>query len=204
MPILESWERTEVDPERKTLIAALRQWAVRFRITEDWIFDAALETLITYFPRHEGPLDAMLPTIPKRDPNEPWLWRYRPKGFHPRFKPAFEADFWYPPHHGWNESWDDFKHRMESQLSTQLIQYRRTVETSFAIGKKETLQRDAEWTARYQRGESAIEIAETKEWNIQDPEQAIFRAVSRFAQSIGLNLRRRGRRTKRPVVQSKP
>jgi len=200
---MESWDRLQSDPERRTLLIGLQQWAERFRITEDWIFETALETLLIYYPR-PGPLDSMLPRVPKRDLNEPWLWRYRPMGFHPRFKPTFVGDFWYPPQHGWSESWDDFKRRMESQLSTQLIQYRHTVETSFAIGKKETLQRDAEWTARYQRGDSAIDIAESKEWNVQDPEQAIFRAVSRFAKSIGLILRRRGRRTKRSVVQSKP
>jgi hypothetical protein len=66
--------------------------------------------------------------------------------------------------------------------------------------------RDAEWAVRYQKGESAIEIAESSNLiGYADPEQAIFKAINTFATSISLKLRRRGERYKRTTsIPPKP
>ncbi len=183
--IIESWEKLQTDTERTGLLPALQAWADRFRITDSWILEAALDTLSIFSPRQPGGID------------REWAWRYNTRGFHPNFKPTLETNVWYPPEHGWQESWDAFKDRMESQFSTQLASYRRMVESKFGIGK-EMMVRDAEWTVRYQKGESAIEIAESAALiGYADPEQAIFKAISKFATSISLRLRRRGERIKK-------
>jgi hypothetical protein len=87
---------------------------------------------------------------------------------------------------------------MESQFKSQLGQYRRTIEHRFSVGREKIVFRDAGWTARCQKGETAIEIAGSEDdIGLKDPEQAVFRAISRFSKSIGLNLRRRGERLKK-------
>lgn len=55
--------------------------------------------------------------------------------------------------------------------------------------KRDNLARDAEWTARYQKGEQVFEIAVGMK-RYKDCEQTVYRAVERFATFIGLNLRR--------------
>jgi hypothetical protein len=187
--MVESWGQLQSDTERVELLAFLKRWAGKFRITEDWILSAALHTLFLYAPR---------PPNPTRD--EDWLWRYQAEGFHPTF--SFTPDkkgksYWYPPEQGWNENWDAFKRRMEGQFSKQLASYRRDVERIFSVGRdKEKMAQDAAWTVRYQKGESAIEIVEADNLLDQkiDPDQFVFRRISRHAKLIGLNLRRRGER----------
>jgi hypothetical protein len=185
VPILESWGQLQSDPDRSELFERLKHWANQFRITEDWIFEAALETLLIYSP---GP-----PLWKAR--GDEWLWRYRPKGFHPLFEAKLENTVWYPTQLGWSESWDAFKNRFESQLSAQLAEYRRMVERKFGIGR-DRIDRDAEWTVRYQRGIPALEIA-IGLTGYSDPEQAVYRAVERFAASIGLTLRKNSTRCTR-------
>jgi hypothetical protein len=190
--ILESWERLQAEPERKELVSVIRAWGDRFRITEGWIFQEALDTLTVYSQR-PGSKDTE------------WFWRDIQMRFHPRFTPVLEKNFWYPPERGWPETWGAFKAHMEAQFRTQLNEYRRMVESKFGIGK-DMMARDAGWTARYQKGETAIEIAEGENLiGYSDPEQAVFKAISKFAKLISLRLRRRGERIRpKPSVSLKP
>jgi hypothetical protein len=102
----------------------------------------------------------------------------------------------------WSESWAKFEGRMRSEFKEQLFAYRRTVDVKFDIGREEHLNRDAAWTVLYQRGESVIAISEKADLKgYSDPEQAIFRVIKRFAEMIGLRLRRRGYSQARRIVQ---
>ena len=191
-PILltESWSHLQADSEREDLRITIQEWAIRFRITEEWILDSALETLLIYCSR-------------KRP--QTWYWRYGAKGFHPRFEPSLEKNHWHPPRGGGPETWEQFKKRMQAQFRLQLAGYRTIVETRFGVGREERVHREAEWTARYQKGESVADIVQTIGiGRLADPEQAIFRAIDRFAKGIGLKLRRRARRSHRASVQRKP
>lgn len=190
IPITESWSRLKTNPEhRQDLLAKLEGWAERFLITEEWIFDAALDTLLTYRKRK----------------CEKWFWRYNPRGFHPRFEPVLPGNFWYPPLGASSESWEHFKKRMQGQFRRQLAGYRTTVETRFGVGREKKLQIEAGWTARYQKGESVIETVQTINiGELADPEQTTYRAIERFSKSVGLKLRRRGQRPKRTSVHPTP
>jgi hypothetical protein len=195
IPILDLWEHLQQDGERKELVDSIKRWAAHFRITEGWFYNSALETLIVYCPKPVPPGTPVRETILRRH------WHGTSSPSHPIFKPEFRDTVWYPPQRGWTEPWDVFKKRIESQLSSYLATYRRTVELKYGVGREENLLRDATWTVRYQKGETAIDIAETDNPGGLDPEQIVFRAVSRFAKSIGLNLRRRGQRVKPITVQ---
>ena len=186
--VIESFEKLKSQSERAPLLSALETWAASFRVTEIWIFEAALDTLSTYSLRQPGAIE------------REWLWRYNPRGFHPPFTPILENSVWYPPERGWHEPWDAFKRRIESQFSNQLAAYRRMVESKFGIGK-EMMARDAAWAVRYQKGESAIEIAESAGLiGYADPEQAVFKAINKFAASISLKLKRRSERIRKTSV----
>jgi hypothetical protein len=177
-----SWEELKKRDERHLLQSAIEEWADQYSIVETWVFEAALDTLLTYYLGSE--------------PLEAWLWRYNPRGYHPLFEPRFSQNVWYPSSRGWPESWEAFKKRMQSEFAKQLVAYRRMVETKFAIGKEEHLDRDARWTVLYRKGQSVRVISNQANLKCySDPEQAVFRAIERFARLIGLDLTRRKERT---------
>jgi hypothetical protein len=147
IPITESWEQLQSDVERKDLLRSLRRWAAEFGITEDWIFEAALKTLMRYSPLKPSQI---------QDENESWLWAYNPRSSHPPFKPTFEDNVWYPRPEGWQV----FKRRMEKQFSAQLAKHRRLVEHTLGIGK-DRMERDAKWTALYKKGIPALEMPQS-------------------------------------------
>jgi hypothetical protein len=192
--IIETREIIQRDAECKALLDATEAWAHRFRITETWILDAALDTIMAYSPK-------------VRAPDDPWHekphWRYTIRVPHPPFSPKLDNAAWYPKQYRrypWSEDWDVFKERMESQFASQLAEYRRMVETTFAIGR-DLMDRDAEWTARWQKGEAVNSITDTAGLTgYSDPEQAVFRAIKAFSTLIGLNRRLRGQRIK-PTVR---
>lgn len=181
VPIIESWNQLRSDVERKDLLQAVHHWAAQYRITEEWIFETALDTLMRYARWDPSQI---------KDEEETWLWRYNPRGYHPVFAPKFEPDYWYP--NGWPEEWEAFKNRVEKEFSSQLAEYRRLVERKFGIGK-DKMARDAEWTVLYHKGVPALEIARGLT-GYDDPEQTVYRAVKRFANSIGLALRKNSTR----------
>jgi hypothetical protein len=196
----ESWDQLQNDSARVALLKALRQWAPRFRVTEGWIFQTALDTLQAYSNTPTAPFYAL-----QFEGSKPaWFWWYAPREPYLRFQPRLHGhsidDIWYPA-----TDWNTFRSRMVSRFTTQLDEYRRMVEMRFATRRIDTLTRDAEWTARYQKGESAIEITEAAALiGYQDDAQAVFKAIERFSRLIGLNLRRRGVRVPRETsVQPK-
>jgi hypothetical protein len=184
----ESWETLHSDPARKELLTAFQNWAGRFRIREDWIIQTALDTLQNYSDFTPTPLV-------RPEGNQDWFWLYMPAGQDPRFLPTFDANVWYPPKNGQMEVWHEFKCRMKSQFKKRLEEYRRMMESMYGARKDNSI-RDAEWTARYQKGDAAFEIATGLTG--YDPEQAVYRAVARFASIIGLKLRQNRKRHHTP------
>jgi hypothetical protein len=183
----EIWTRFQTDSDRPALREAMARWGEQFNVTEAWIFESALDALLAYF---------QLGTE-----SEHWVWWYQPRGFHARFEPKFPQNIWYPPRGGWAESWKDFKARMNLEFRRQLSDYKRYVEVKFGVGKEEhLLRRDAEWTARYQKGELAVAICESAELTgYDDSAQAVFVAIKTFAKLIGLKLRKRGQRIPKKI-----
>jgi len=185
--LFESWDELQKDAERRELLNAIQDWATHFRITEPWIFQTALDTLQGYSAYPNTPMGFAIPKGSERD----WFWLYAPRDEYPVFRPQFAlgsgVHIWSPR----QEDWQSFRNRLTRYFTTQLNEYRRAVETRFTAS--DNLARDAEWTARYQKGEQAFEIAFGMT-GYDDCEQMVYRAVDRFATSIGLNLRKLRRR----------
>jgi hypothetical protein len=191
--VIEEWRKVKGDIQESKLLASLEGWAKQFRITEDWIFEAALDTLLWYH--------AQMETSRTRTPRG--LWRYAPRGFHSLFEPVLTNNFWFPVG-GLNESWPQFKKRMEREFKRQLSEYRNSIDARVGVRRKERIRIHAGWAVRYQRGESVADIFQTVDiGDLDDPEQAIYRSIERFAKNIGLNLKRRGARLPRTSVQRK-
>jgi hypothetical protein len=77
--LAESWKGIESDP-RKELMTALKSWADRFRITDEWIVQTALHMLQAHSKYKTTPyyLDAI--------DDEEWCWLYVPQSTYPRFQ----------------------------------------------------------------------------------------------------------------------
>jgi len=184
--ILESWDRLTKDEERKELYAKLKEWAQEFFIKDEWLLDAALDTLFHGDPRT---------TIASGTGPKQYHWNYYSRGFHGLFEPALERNVWYPPEHGWQEDWDAFRSRMSKQFNRQLSEYRKFVMGRLVGGGDEQHARDATWAVLYNKGVRAIDIAaQTDLIGYKDSEDAVFKAIQRFARGIDLTLRKRGER----------
>jgi hypothetical protein len=185
--LFESWPYLQADPDRATLLLAIQQWAARFRITEEWIFQTALDTLQGYSDDIDSPLRLARPSGSEKE----WYWLYAPRKAFPFFQPKFTRSIWYPQ----TTDWEIFRERMTAGFNAHLESYRELMEEKFGKRGGEHLVRDAVWTARYQKGDTAIEIHESEPLTgYKDPEQAIWKAISTFARLIGLRLRKRGDR----------
>ena len=153
---------------------ALRYWARDFSVSDEWMLNVARftiflngENLNNYQGDWRGWVD--WPPIAQRPMEVKLIGR-----------------LWIPPEQGGFETWEEFTERLNAQLKEQLLRYRK--QTSLYYGTpKENMDRDAGWTVRYQKGERAFTIAEGLIRH-GDPEQAVYRAVERFAGSIGLTL----------------
>jgi hypothetical protein len=174
----ESWGHLQTDSARRELLLALRGWAAQFHITEAWILQTALDTL-------QG--CSGYPNTPFSFAGKPktFFWFYAPRASHPEFKPKLNESFWYPQ----LETWGAFRSRTLAQFRANLDEYRRTVEARAGLRKRDTMERDAEWTVRFQKGEAPAEFANTLT-GYEDSLQTVYRAIERFADEIGLNLRR--------------
>ena len=193
--VLESWQECQAAVNRSELAMALKLWGDAFLISDDWIFDAALETLATNCPQLRRPQ--------MRD--EAWRWFFGSRESHPGFDPQLNKAYWFPPRGGWPESWKEFKHRMERQFRTQLLQYKHAVETRLGVDREKQILKLAVLAVRWQKGESISQIVQTIHIGQQaDPEQATYRAIQRFSKSIGLKLRKRNQRPARSTVQPLP
>jgi len=186
-----AWKIVQSQPVMADLLTSLKAWAERFQVSEDWIFETALDTLLIY----SDPLWRKHPT-PGFDVEGQWRWQYLHKANDPPFSFEPENPLWSPPERGGNEEWDQFRKRIAKQFNAQLTDYRAAMERRFALKiEHDQLARDAKWTALYQKGMPAFQIAEQEQLpRHEDPKQTVFRAVSRFARSIALNLRSRAGR----------
>jgi len=153
-------------------MSILSGWAREFKVRDKWIFDAAVNTIIWNYSYS---------SVKRR-----WFW-LPPDSPNPPFSPTIR-DEWYP-----SEPWGKFKERIGAQINSQLAQYRSDCKKRNNTSKPE-LKRDAEWTVRYQRGERAKDIAAELSRRYEQPAQAVYRAIDRFAKEIGLTLSSRRRK----------
>jgi hypothetical protein len=165
-------------PENK---ARLSLWARGYRVKDAWILDAAVNTIIYHYEAGDGDLLK----------NGDWVWMYVPSYLRIPFEiEPFQDASWVPSNFsqfGMGETWGEFSRRIRSQLDAQLAAYRLQVNARRGIGKG-NLSRDAAWTVRYQKGETAKAIAAELRGPYRDHGQAVFRAIDRFAKSIDLTL----------------
>ena len=98
-----------------------------------------------------------------------------------------QPQLWVPPDLGGSESWDQFRIRVENDFNQQLSNYREQVAKYYGLRKDN--ERDALWTARFQKSISIIKIAKDLPRAYKDPDQTVKKAIGRFAISIGLTLR---------------
>lgn len=165
--------------------AKLALWSRAFSMSDEWIIDAAVNTILYHYEAHDG-------TLMKTGD---WIWVYIPPYLRIPFEPSLNNAAWSPsPSNisqlGLGETWGGFSGRMRRQFEAELKAYRQKVITRRGL-RKQSISRDAEWTVRYQRGEKAKDIAADLTGPYRDHGQAVFRAISRFAQDIGLTLTRR-------------
>ncbi|MEO8097869.1 MAG: hypothetical protein ABI811_09220 [Acidobacteriota bacterium] len=84
---------------------------------------------------------------------------------------------------------------MQRDFTKELTLYKQTITARLGVGRHDRIKQEAEWTVRWQKGESIVQIANAVDIGTQaDPEQAIYRAIQRFAKGIGLTLRKKGER----------
>ena len=89
-----------------------------------------------------------------------------------------------------NESEREFQSRMRRQFQNELSAYCKRVKAQHGMGaraarsREDNERRDAEWTARYMAGVPAFELSHTLD------EDAVLKAIRRFAARIGLTLMR--------------
>jgi len=175
--------RSDQDPDRIRWLKDLEDWARRYEILEDWILEVAVFTCFwCYWPSRSAKT-----IVARVDGDESFL--YEPSLiFSTPFQPHIDSAVWLPP--SWNglETWLEFKKRVTSQFDEQLRQYA----SVFGVDH-EHIARDAAWTVRYQRGQSAFEISQELT-GYKDAEQSTYRAIQRFAKIIGVRLRRNQKR----------
>ena len=171
IPLERMGRLASIEDEMRSLssMMILRRWARGFEIRDQWIFDAAVDTILWHYDTGNV--------------NGPWFW-FPLESRNPPFNPTISGT-WYP-----SESWGEFQERIGAQINGQLAHYRRDCKRRSSTSKPE-LTRDAQWTVRYQRGNRAKDIAAGLFRGYQQPEQAVYRAIKRFAKDIGLTLRSR-------------
>ena len=176
------------DRSRSDLLGAIEQWAERYGLMEDWILEAVVATGWRDQGIESVSGKTRKPQVAKRV-DEDDAFCYSPSVI---FETPFESKFtnaaWLPLDWGGNEIWPDFRRRITSEFDKQLKAYGAV----FGIDRPH-ISRDAVWTVRYQRGDSAFEISKELA-GYSDAEQTAYRAITRFANTIGVRLRRNKRR----------
>ncbi len=164
-----SWEEINAQPEYGSGVAALRQWAKAFNVADQWVLDAAVQTLASLAAGAT-----------------PGHWHYHAPDLRvPEFRCQLQAA-WLPEF----QSWDEFKANVLKKATDQLEPYRRAVALLWG-GARRTQPRQAVWTALFQRGKSPGEILlQHKRAGFPQVTQAnIHHGIRSFAKAIGLTLR---------------
>ena len=192
--------------DKRTWNAEFDQWASRWGVRDEWLLEAAWQTLCLWSREHRR----------DRDPLRPWFF-YGPEIDIPLFQPALEdaRPRIVPPagvssriasafrvQTGGGETVREFSARMTKQFDQQLAEYCRAYEAVFTpYERKPSLAKHADWTALYQSGKSPkdIETIECSGTRRQLSHAAILSAITNFSRDIGLTLRvsTRGRTTSR-------
>lgn len=163
---------------------ALELWARAFFIEDQWLLSSARMTLYMY---------GMI----QRDATKEFPgWVQAPPRDMDQFG-AFEfavSQIWIPKDRGGISTWADFSKKIRDDLDKALKIYRKAQTAHWGVLRDNT-ERHARWTAMYQKGIAAIEIAKELPSPYEDPSQAVWKAISRFAEDIGLTLRQNRGRT---------
>jgi len=179
---LEWTDRVRREILSRDSIKILDRWARSFALSDRWIKSAAVDTM--FWNYSAGSESAR------------WNWFYMLpyKSMNPPFATNLKDNIWNP-----SEPWEAFAKRIRNQINHQLSRYRSGSHQRYGTFKTK-LKRDAGWTVRYQKGERAMDIAFAMAPEVYrdlgDPEQAVFRAIERFAKDIGLTLPSRRRKAK--------
>jgi hypothetical protein len=144
---------------------AILEWARRHSVEDEWILDAATQTVgLAGLGR----------------------WHYVPSSLPiPEFAPRFGV--WLPSP---TTPWSWFKNTTKHHFSRQLDEYRTTVARIWGV-RKRGLEVHAGWTVLWQRGKSPeqIRIQHRRSTPVDVTVANIQISVAAFAQSIGLTLR---------------
>ena len=166
-------------------MSQLEYWAHRFSMKDEWLKEIAIDTI---FMHRELETPAGL-----------WSWvEMRLEFLSPggEFKPTLKDATWSPDENrsalAPGETWDSFNDRMRTQFYKQLSLYRNESKKRHGLGTA-SMKRHAEWAVRYQKGENAKDIAMEIQARYEDRDQAVYKAIARFAKNIGLTLEKRRR-----------
>ena len=180
--------------EMRDLCSALRKWASSHGIRDQWILDAAVQTLAQWWRQSRAAEEGLKrkqaltnknALEPRAEAKAEMRWFYTPDD-PGEFKPSF--GIWLPALTRWSE----FKKHADTQYRKQLQEYRQRVTRWWSIDSKR-LPDQAIWTVLWQRGKSAgqIRICKEVEQYRRVNESTIEMGVRRFAAAIGLKLRGR-------------
>jgi hypothetical protein len=191
----------------------LREWSSRqgLGIVDGWLIDALQQTIDHWDLTPDSP-DARL------EENAKWFY-YVPTEQMPEFNPTFDKPYpTYSAPGGQNhlnrsiqtattreeqlqivksvelESLDAFRRRIERQFKRQLADYVSLARSTDIYDSKPQLVTHSEWAASALGGVPIAKISRAQEWEKilrkGDPESTVGKAVARFADRIGLTLRR--------------
>lgn len=198
--------------DQETWNAEFNRWASRWGVRDEWLLEAAWQTLCLWSKGN----------LRNRDPLRPWFF-YGPEINIPLFQPAlvdarprvvppagvsFRIASAFRVQTGLAETVQQFAARMSRQFEQQLTDYCRAYEAVFtAYKRKPSLAEHADWTALYQSGKSPkeIETIVCSGTRRRLSHAAILSAISNFSRDIGLTLRQstRGRTASRPASKAR-
>ena len=167
----ESFRELARIPECSTVCDAIRAWAQNHEIRDEWILDAAVQTLV------------------KRDLQAAPRWFYVPPEMPVRVFDLFPA-MWIPPFAPGGQSWPKFKRSLFQNFRKQLEDYRRSIQRMWGAKHRE-LPIQAEWAVLWQHGSTPgqIQIRHRKKYGKNISVALIQQRVHAFADAVGLTLR---------------
>ena len=172
-PPMDRWKRIEKSQDLEDLKEKMRYWAIHHQFRDDWLMDAAVQTMRWWSESKAAPR---------------YIWLYTETDA-PRFCQTTPLpETWFPQNANGGETWDSFSGRLLKDMRRQLNLYRSTVIKYYGIDKG-NLPRDARWTVLFQKGQTASQISRELPRANKEPIQTVSKAVKRFARSIGLTLR---------------
>ena|ERR1043166_2967466 len=160
------------DPANQDLHQRIEAWASSRGIRDEWLMDAAVQTLASLARGSEaGRWVYIAPELPL-----------------PRFEPRFEA-VWIPA-----AKWNDFRKHLVRQFEASLKEYRKAIAAIWGENSRSE-QTHALWTVWFQQGYSPdkIRLRSQQRLHLRVALPSIQMAVREFARSIGLTLRARSK-----------